>query len=153
MAADRGSEYRESEEDETEMISQAELVTALFEHAKNMSLGLHVVLPREAYKPSEGEIYLDVSWLPNETVELFTGNDAAAWYQGILQIAVMTPAETSIVDASVVVDDVIAYWPKGSAIDAGNFRVKIQRQPWPSPSFRDESWDRVPISIEYKVIA
>ena len=135
------------------MISQAELVTALFERVKNMSLGFEVVLPREAYKPVEGTTYLDVSWLPNETQEISVGNDVAAWYQGILQVAVMTPLNTSIVDASVIVDDIMSFWTKGSVIDAGNFRVKIQRQPWPSPSFRDESWDRLPISIEYKVIA
>lgn len=135
------------------MISQADLLTALFERAANMSLGLKVVLPRDSYGPDKDETFLDVAWLPNETTSLYVGRDAPDWYQGILQIAVMTPENTSLVDAASVVDDVIGYWEKGTVIDGNGFRIKINRQPWPAPSFKDESWDRLPISISYQIMA
>lgn len=135
------------------MIEQSALITALFEHAMNMSLGLKVVLPRESYQPTKDETFLDVSWLPNETVAQFVGHDTPDWYQGFLQVAVMTPENTSLVDASSVADEVISYWTKGTVIDGGGFRIKINRSPWPAPSFKDESWDRLPISIPYQIMA
>lgn len=135
------------------MISQATLVTALFEHAKNMSLGFAVVLPRTEYQPTAQETYLDVAYLPNTSTDLSTGFDGPVWYQGILQIAVMTPANTSLVDSSVIADDVMGFWERGSAIDAGDFRIKFKRQPQLAPSFKDGPWDRLPISISYEVMA
>lgn len=135
------------------MIEQAALITALLDRAVNMSLGLKVVLPREVFKPAHNQIYLEVQWLPNETLELYVGKDAPAWYRGLLQITVCTPAETSIIDASVVADEVISFWEKGDVIDAGDFSIKITRRPWPAPSLKDGDWDRLPITIDYRVTA
>lgn len=135
------------------MITQADLVTALLEHALNMSIGIKIVRPRESYQPSKDETYVDLAWLPNETVAPFVGHDTPDWYQGILQVAVMTPENTELVEAASVVDDVISYWEKGTVIDGNGFRIKINRQPWPAPSFKDESWDRLPISISYQIMA
>lgn len=135
------------------MIEQSALVTALFEHAMNMSLGLKVVLPRETYQPGKDETYLDIAWLPNETVAPFVGHDTPNWYQGILQVAVMTPENTSLVDAASVVDEVVSYWTKGTVVHGDGFKIKINREPWPAPSFKDEGWDRLPLSISYQIMA
>lgn len=134
-------------------MTEAELLTLLFERAANMSLGYEVVLPRTAYQPKKDETYLDVAWLPNESTDAFVGDDTPTWHQGILQIAVMTPEGTSLVDAATVVDQVVGYWEKGTVIYGSSFKIKINRKPWPAPSFKDEGWDRLPISISYKVTA
>ena len=135
------------------MIEQNKLLTALFERLQNMSLGIHVALPREGYKPDVDETYLDILWLPNETNEPFVAHNSPTWYQGILQVAIMTPKNASIVDASTIADEVTAFWNKGTTIPVDGKKLTIYRQPWLAPSFKDENFDRLPLSIPYKIVA
>ncbi len=111
-------------------------------------------MPFQAYSPTEGQEYLDISYLPNTTTEVFVGNDTPKWYQGIFQIAVMWPDKgLGVLPARDIASQVAENWKKGPAFDGGSFRLKLPGAPSIAQTLKDGAWLRVPVSIPYQVIA
>lgn len=139
------------------MIQESLILEALLEGAKVRLPGsppVELALPYQTFNPQEGAEYLEATYLPNTTTELFVGNNTPKWYQGFLQLSVMWP-DKGFGDllARDLASAVAENWKKGTALDGGGFRVKVPRAPSIAQTLKDGAWLRVPVSIPYQVIA
>lgn len=108
-----------------------------------------IVKPKEPYKPVIGQRYLELVFQPNETVSPFVGSNDPHQQQGFLQVTLVAPRLGGADDDWALMDAVINHYRKGTILRNSGETVKIIRQPWVSPPFSDEGWDRTPISIPY----
>jgi len=107
-----------------------------------------IVKPKQPYKPTVGRSYLELVFQPNETISPFVGNGDPHQQQGFLQVTFVAPRVGDNDDWGLI-DAVINHYRKGTVLRRDGETVKIIRQPWTSPPFPDEGWERTPISIPY----
>lgn len=108
-----------------------------------------IVKPKQPYRPVTGRSYLELVFQPNETVTPFVGDRDPHQQRGFLQVTLVSPrvggdnADWGLIDA------IIRHYRKGTRLTSDGETVKIIRQPWTSPVFTDDAWERVPITIPY----
>lgn len=139
------------------MITESRISETLLQAALATAPGspqVTVALPFQAFSPEEGQEYVEATYLPNTTQELFVGNDTPKWYQGFLQLSVMWPDKgQGDLPARDLASEIALAWRKGIALDGGGFRIKIYGAPSIAQTMKDGAWLRVPVSIPYQVIA
>jgi len=139
------------------MIQESLISETLFTHALATAPGspsIEVAIAHQKFDPVEGNDYLELTYLPNTTQELFVGNDAPKWYQGFLQVAVMSPNKgQGDLPARDIASELVSIWKKGTILDGNGFRIRVTRVPSIAQTMKDGAWLRVPVSIPYQVIA
>lgn len=97
--------------------------------------------------------YIELQFVPNESVNLSVGNNAASWHQGFLQATVVWPAGQGTVVLHDHAGQIIEAWKKGTILYGTGFKLKVTRQPSERGPIKDGKTWRVPVIIPYQVIA
>lgn len=97
--------------------------------------------------------YLSLEFVPNDSSNLYVGNDAPSFHQGFLQVTVVGVTGKGTVRLHDLAGSVIEAWKKGTTLQGTGFKLKVPRQPTERGPIKDgKSW-RVPVLIPYQVIA
>jgi hypothetical protein len=134
---------------------QQKIIKALIDHLKDIGLSpsLEIVESVEnEYKPRLDQEYLAAQWLVSPTVTRSIGRGRLQ-YSGILQVTVVYPRNAGVLLATIIADEIVDHFKKGTIIDGDGVRVKINRQPSQATPTPDGAWLRVPVSIIYNCMA
>lgn len=138
------------------MINKGDIADLLISTALEMSIGspaLAVYQQGVVEPPNDVKKYIVIEYVPNESANLFVGNDAPSWHQGFLQATVVWPVGSG----TVVIHDhaglIIEAWRKGTILQGTGFKLKVHRQPSERGPIKDGKSLRMPVIIPYQVIA
>lgn len=108
-----------------------------------------VAFPDIDFTPT-GEMYLDVSWLPNGSA--FEPLGAGGTHQGLFQVAVMYPSSPApgVVEPSRIAGTVADTFDRGSRFFGDGCSVKISTRPVIAQPFPSDGYVRVPVTISYQ---
>lgn len=138
------------------MINKGDIPDLLISTALAMQVGTP---PLPVYQQGIGEPerddkeYLAVEFVPNDTSNLFVGNEAPSMHQGFLQVTVVGVSGKGTVRLHDLAGHVIEAWKKGTTLEGNGFKLKVPRQPTDrGPVKEGKNW-RIPVLIPYQVIA
>lgn len=101
----------------------------------------------------EEKDYIVLEFVPNDSANLYVGNDAPSFHQGFLQATVVGAAGKGTVRLHDLAGSIIEVWKKGTTLQGAGFRLKVPRQPTERGPVKDGKNWRVPVIIPYQVIA
>lgn len=120
---------------------------AAFSH----SPAIEIAYPGLSFTPSDGEPYLEVTHLPNNTAPLAVASDGVQQHQGLLQVSVMWPSDgvTGHMPALELADAVSTHFAKGTDLYSNGVKVRIPTRPSIASPLQEPDRVRLPITIEY----
>lgn len=119
---------------------------AAFSH----SPAVDVAYPGISFTPSDGEAYLEVTHLPNNTAALAVASDGVQQHQGLLQVSVMWPSDgRGHMPALELADAVASHFAKGTDLYSNGVKVRIPTRPSIASPLQEPDRVRLPITIEY----
>lgn len=117
--------------------------------AKALAKPLKVVVENEAYKPANGEIYLQAFTLPADTSSETLAGDHRL-YLGVFQVSIVTPSGKYRGPADAIADQVTALFPLYERNTKDLLTVVTMTPPAQGPGITDDSTYTVPVSFEYR---
>lgn len=136
------------------MAGNAEIQAALINRLRDFAPlpAVDVAYPDENYEPQSGREYIEVQFSISPTQTPYVGNNDPTVYVGFLQLTVVYPRLYGDNNYMFLVDDIIDHFRKGTKMDHGGVRVNVDVQPYASGPFRDDTWNRVPVTISYRCV-
>lgn len=138
------------------MINKGDIASLLIETGLAMVIGTPTlpVYQQGVNSPeTDDKDYIVLEFVPNDSSNLYVGNDAPSFHQGFLQATVVGKAGKGTVRLLDLAGVIIEAWKKGTQLQGTGFRLKVPRQPTERGPIKDgKSW-RVPVLIPYQVIA
>lgn len=116
------------------------------------SPALPIAWPGLPFTPPSGT-YLEATLIPNTNVNRGLGTDDSTQFRGILQVAVMAPANEGIIAATEIASLIADHFDRGASIQEGTLRVKIEGRPSIAPYMQEPDRLRVPVSIRWHAFA
>lgn len=131
--------------------TEGKIADLLLTHLGTLVLtpALPVAMPNVDFKPSAGT-YLEATFLPNSTVNMFRGSTDPNMHQGILQVAVVYKAADGVVKPVDIAGQVVNHFPKGLKITGQGITIRIDERPSITSPIRDDDRLRIPVSVRYK---
>ena len=106
-----------------------------------------ILWPGKSSNPPEAGMWLQPAVFPNEPNDIAWDNDACVDTRGWFQILVYFRPGQGVIVPSQLADALIAFFPKGSALDA----VRVRKRPWQSPVItQDSSKLYIPVTVPYE---
>lgn len=121
--------------------------TKLSAFAAGVSPALGVAFPGIGFEPPSDGFWLEARWIPNETANYGTANDAPSLMQGLAQVNVCYRPGGGIVDGLALAGEVIAAFGKGTVFDDS---VRVYRKPWVADVIEDPERVMHPVTIPWR---
>lgn len=133
---------------------ESKIEGALFYRVFNMALDppLRIAWPNEDFEPN-GQTYLVVDHMPNQTDRLFLGSNDPQRRQGILQITVRGKLSERAIVFTEIAGQVAAHFPTDLPMRREGITVKVTKAPSIAPALVDGPNWSVPVSINYECFA
>lgn len=129
----------------------------LLEHMETLAVGsppLEIAMPGRREDPKDGRAYLEVTYLPNSTLDIGLSSEASARFLGLLQVTVVDPSGTGILSPHQVAALVLEHFPKGLTLyDDAGVKLRIPSRGSIAPGIQSAGDFRIPVSIPYQVFA
>ncbi|MBD8651485.1 hypothetical protein IFT66_10385 [Rhizobium sp. CFBP 13726] len=130
--------------------TDAMIFAALLQHLKGLPDVLPIATPGITFPPSgqtKPPKFLKYDFMPNRTRQITLGDDPQQKI-GMVQVSVMWPIGSAIIDAIDVSDQIISHF-KAQTIFASGVKITINSEPWASRPIKDEDRMNVPVTIPY----
>lgn len=118
--------------------------------AGSMSPALPVAFPGVGFNPPSTGYWLELNWIPNQTVNYGLAADAPVLLQGMAQVNVCWRPGPGILGGMALAGQVIAAFPKGTVI--GN-TVRIYRKGWVGGDIPDPERVMLPVTLMWRGFA
>jgi hypothetical protein len=125
------------------------LETALNTWASAQSPAVPVAWQNRAYTPTLGARYVQANILPAETENPSLGDDHKRFI-GIFQVLIYSPDNKGAGDAETLAESLFTTFARGESFAASTVTVRILDSPSVLPSFNDNGWYVLPVSIRYQ---
>lgn len=119
----------------------------------NAYVHLPVVMPTEQADLDTTQQQVLVSFIPNISERPFMENDSIHYYDGILQLTLMSPLNRNQENIIHHASRLIGAFPESSRIVFGGIRVHIPKRGDMTQTYRDGGMWRTPINIRYRAFA
>ena len=121
--------------------------TKLAAFAATFSPDVPVAYPGVGFEPPTSGVWLELQWVPNDTVNYGMANDAPVLRQGMAQVGVCYRPGAGVVSGLTVANAVIAAFPKGTRIAN---EVRVYRKPWIAAIIQDPERVMHPVTIPWQ---
>jgi len=125
------------------------LETALNTWSLDQSTVVPIAWPNKSYTPTIGTKYIKANILTAETENPSLGDDHKR-YPGIFQLLLYMPDNKGSGDATRLADNLCEEFKRGKSFTASTVTVRILNSPSVLPSFNDNGWYVLPVSIRYQ---
>jgi hypothetical protein len=125
------------------------LETALNTWASAQTPVIPVALQNKSYVPVIGNRYVQVNILHAETQNPSMG-DAHKRFTGIFQVLIYAKDKTGAGEVETIAESLFTTFARGQSFTASTVTVRILDSPSISPSFNDNGWYVLPVSIRYQ---
>ena len=138
--------------------AEVAIESALLAHATAFANnnGFDISLPNMAFSPptvSASAKWLRATFLPAQTATIAVGFGSTNQHNGILQLDVFYGQGAGELAPGRIATDIIAWFKRGTEMDAAGFSVLIIRAPYRGPLLRSDPWMMLPVSIPYLAFA
>jgi len=125
------------------------LETALTTWAVAQTPVMPIALQNKSYVPTIGVRYVQANILSAETENPSLG-DAHKRFVGIFQILINVKDKTGPGEAETIAESLFTTFARGESFAASTVTVRILDSPSVLPSFNDNGWYVLPVSIRYQ---
>ncbi len=126
------------------------IYAALRDRLLTMSGGYDIVEPGETYPTSADTAFILVQDVRFDPTSRYVGGDTPDEHRGQFALAVMTPLEWTHAQGLGIAGLVRAHFPKAGKYTKDDARVEILDTPSAGTAYRDEAWNRLPVTIRWR---
>lgn len=127
-----------------------EISTALSQRFGSLTTTYEKAYPNVQYTPTAETNYLQMSFIPVDTVQAELGTTGNNRNTGICQIDVVFYGQTGFGDAFNEADSVAEHFKRGTRLVNSPIEVVLESVTLGPPINEDGGWFRLPISINYR---
>lgn len=130
-------------------VIETKIWMALKQHiASNVTLPIIWPLDEFHLDPTKNQVI--VSYIPNISERPNLANDSTHYYEGIIQLTLMSPLNRTLEQILQVAAGLVDVLPESSRLEFDGVRVYIAKRGDITQTYRDENMWRTPINIRWK---
>lgn len=129
----------------------AKIYQALLSRLQSMSGGYDAVEPGQSYPAESNTAFIIVSDVRFEPTSPYAGGNTSNENRGNFNLSVMVPLEWTHSQGLGVAGLIRSHFPKSSKHTEDDVIVEILETPsYVGVSYRDASWNRIPVSVRWR---